>query len=185
MTWLHYLFYADEPFLMNQDIQLKIPTFEEVFLSLEPDILSGVLKHFCSRDLSEEEIDGNMKAIFYFFVVNGKVLELMEWVSIKEIAEIHNPNLMFQRNSIYNKIIRLYMDHDVKDVFQDSIEKLLDQVTKKNIQLNLLDSSVKYSQSDLKKVQEILESFFTKIFDLKLPEFVYFINYFNIFINTL
>ncbi|EDR21668.1 hypothetical protein EDI_247230 [Entamoeba dispar SAW760] len=160
---------------MNQDIQLKIPTFEEVFLSLEPDILSGVLKHFCSRDLSEEEIDGNMKAIFYFFVVNGKVLELMEWVAIKEIAEIHNPNLMFQRNSIYNKIIRLYMDYDVRDIFQDSIEKLLDQVTKKNIQLNLLDSSVKYSQSDLKKVQEILESFFTKIFDLKLPDsFKYF-----------
>ncbi|KAL7722270.1 GTPase-activator protein for Ras family GTPase [Entamoeba marina] len=147
-----------------------MPTFEEVFLSLEPDILTGVVKHLCSKTRSENEIEENTHLIFNYFAINGKTLELVEWLLTKEIFESKDPHMMFLRNSIYNKFIRIFMDYELKDIIQDVIDRIVEQIIKKDICINLLDPDTKLSDSDLKRFKELLSFFFSKLYDLKLPD---------------
>ncbi|KAL7711726.1 GTPase-activator protein for Ras family GTPase [Entamoeba marina] len=145
---------------MSSFNNILMPTFEEVFLSLEPDILTGVVKHFCSKTRNENEIEENTHLIFNYFAVNGKTLKLAEWMLTKEIFESKDPHMMFLTNSIYNKFIRIFLDYELKDIFSDVIARVIEQINKKDIYVNLLDPDTK----------SIIFFFLSKLFNLKLPD---------------
>ncbi|EKE39500.1 GTPase-activator protein for Ras family GTPase [Entamoeba nuttalli P19] len=152
-------------------------TFEEALFSTDVDILTGVLKFFCEKGKSEQETENKLKMFFKFFSGSNRMIDLLEWVIKKEMKETQSVKLMFKRESVYNTIIRIYMEYDIKQLLVSLTESIIILINKNKIYINLMDISQKVTTKELKKLKELMKYFIKKLLLIDFPSsFISFIS---------
>ena len=110
--------------------------------------------------------------VFEFFAGSNKLGDFLSWVICKELEEVQKTELLFTDKTVYSIVIKIYMDHDIKDLFNTFLEFIINQINKKKVYIDLSDHVCK--TNDYKKLKQLMKLFFKKLLALNYPSFVFY-----------
>ncbi|ELP84875.1 hypothetical protein EIN_284510 [Entamoeba invadens IP1] len=152
---------------------------DTLLLPLNNDIPAGLLKHFCSTLNTPEQISKNTEMIFSFYIEHEKIKDLIDYLIDREIEEcFRTPSSIFRRNSIFTRIIRVFLDNELKLFLKEIVaivQKFMKQIKFKLVIGNVLSPDVDKS---VEKMAQIIEAVLQHIVECKTfpPGFTYFMS---------
>ncbi|EKE39549.1 hypothetical protein ENUP19_0115G0021 [Entamoeba nuttalli] len=145
-----------------------LPSFNDVFYGLKPDLVTATLKYYIRGINSSEEQHKYIEAIFNGFAVRKKLPELLQHLVTSEILEcVTTPSSMFRRNSVQSKVIKYYTDLEFNEIFDTCIFPAISEIVSEDITLTIDPESDKFETSII-KMKELLEGIFLRLFSFKM-----------------
>nr|BAN39516.1 hypothetical protein [Entamoeba histolytica] len=141
---------------------------QTLLLPLNNDIPAGVLKYFCSTLNTPEQLFKNTEMVFSYYISEGKISQLIDYLIDREIEEcFRTPSSIFRRNSIFTRIIRIFLDNELKQFLKEVInivQKHMKQIKFKLVIGNTINADVEKS---VNKIADIIQSILEHIIDCK------------------
>ena len=139
---------------------------ENTILLLNTDIPIGILKHFCSPMNTPDEIVENTNMLFAYYATHNKLPQFIDYLIDREISECYRtPSSIFRRNSVYMRIIKLFLDNEFKEIVTEIISIVKFQMKQSKTKLVLGDTSSTDVQNAVDKIAEIIEIMMEYLFE--------------------
>ena len=136
-------------------------------LSLNNDIPHAIMKHFCSTANSSEQINENVDILFSYYIHQNKLTQFIDYLIEREIHEcFRTPSSIFRRNSIYMRILKIFLDYEMKDIVTEIINVVKNEMKQIKIKLQLGNTQNVEIEHSVNKIADIISKMLEYLFNI-------------------